>query len=153
DNVLCPIANTLKAGTTQLVLAMAEAGWADPAAQLDDPLAAFALVSRDLTLRQPLPLVGRGRHASAVEVQRRLADLAGQFVAPGECGAAVPDAAAVVLLWQDTLDRLARRDLQALTGRCDWVLKYLLLERFRGRRGLAWNSADMKCLDLLFSSL
>jgi proteasome accessory factor A len=153
DNVLCPVANVLKAGTTQLVLTMAEAGWADPAIQVDDPLAAFAEVSRDMTLRKPLALVGRGRHASAVEVQRRLADLAGEFVESGECGDAVPDAAAIVTLWQQTLDRLARRDLEALTGRCDWVLKYLLLDRFRGRRGITWNSAEMKCLDLLFSSL
>jgi len=153
DNVLCPVANLLKAGTTQLVLAMAEAGWADAAAQLDDPLAAFAEVSRDLTLKKALPLVGRGRQGSAVEIQRRLADLAGEFVASGEGGDAVPDAAAIVALWQETLDRLARRDLEALTGRCDWVLKYLLLDRFRARRGLAWESPDMKCLDLLFSSL
>jgi Pup amidohydrolase len=153
DNVLCPVANRLKAGTTQLVLAMAEAGWADPAAQLEDPLAAFAEVSRDLTLKKALPLVGRGRSASAVEVQRRLADLAGEFVASGECGDAVPDAAELVALWHETLDRLARRDLEALTGRCDWVLKYLLLDRFRGRRGLTWASPDMKALDLLFSSL
>jgi proteasome accessory factor A len=153
DNVLCPVANLLKAGTTQLVLAMAEAGWADPAAQLDDPLAAFAEVSRDLTLRKPLPLAGRGRHNTAVEVQRRLADLAGEFVASGECGDSVPGADAIVALWRETLDRLARRDLDALAGRCDWVLKYLLLDRFRGRRGLSWASPDMKCLDLLFSSL
>jgi proteasome accessory factor A len=151
--VLCPVANRLKAGTTQLVLAMAEAGWSDPAAQLDDPLTAFAEVSRDLTLRKPLPLVGHGRSASAVEVQRRLADLAGEFVASGECGDAVPGAAGIVALWQQTLDRLARRDLESLIGRCDWVLKYLLLDRFRGRRGLSWSSPDMKALDLLFSSL
>jgi proteasome accessory factor A len=153
DNVLCPIANLLKAGTTQLVLALAEAGWADPATQLDDPLAVFAEVSRDLTLQKPLPLVGRGRQHTAVEVQRRLADLAGEFVGSGECGDAVPDAARIVALWHETLDRLARRDLDALAGRCDWVLKYLLLDRFRGRRGLSWASPDMKCLDLLFSSL
>jgi proteasome accessory factor A len=153
DNVLCPVANVLKAGTTQLVLALAEAGWADAAAQLDDPLGAFAEVSRDLTLKKPLPLVGRGRQGTAVEVQRRLADLASEFVASGECGDAVPDAAAIVALWHETLDRLARRDLEALTGRCDWVVKYLLLDRFRGRRGLSWAAPEMKCLDLRFSSL
>src|SRR5262249_26335548 len=153
DNVLCPVANLLKAGTTQLVLAMAEAGWADPAAQLGDPLAASAEVSRDLTLKKPLPLVGRGRHASAVEVQRRLADLAGEFVASGECGDAVPGAAAVVSLWHDTLDRLARRDLEGPTGRSRRVVKALVADGFRGRRGLSWASPDVKCLDLLFSSL
>src|SRR5262249_24177303 len=150
DNVLCPVANLLKAGTTQLVLAKAEAGWADPAVQLDDPLAAFAEGSRGLTLRRPLPPVRRGRHNPAVRAQGRLA---GEFVASGECGDAVPGADAIVRLWQETLERLGRRDLEALTGRCDWVLKYLLLDRFRGRRGLTWTSPDMKCLDLLFSSL
>jgi proteasome accessory factor A len=153
DNVLCPVANLLKAGTTQLVLAMAEAGWADPGVQLDDPLAAASDVSRDLTLRKPLPLAGRGRKASAVEVQQRLADLAGEFVASGDCGDAVPDAEAVVACWRQTLRLLARRDLDALAGRCDWVLKYLLLDRFRGRRGLSWSSPEVKCLDLLFASL
>ncbi len=153
DNVLCPIANLLKAGTTQLVLAMAEAGWADMSLQLDDPLAAFAEVSRDMTLQQPLTLVGRGRSASAVEVQRQLADLAGEFIASGECADAVPDAEMIVALWRETLDRLAKRDLDGLSGRCDWVLKYLLLDRFRGRKGLTWQSPEMKCWDLLFASL
>jgi hypothetical protein len=54
DNVLSPVANFLKAGTTQLVLALAEAGWADPALLLNDPLAACQEVSRDLTLKKPL---------------------------------------------------------------------------------------------------
>jgi proteasome accessory factor A len=153
DNVLCPAANYLKAGTTQLVLAMAEAGWADPAAVLDDPLAAAPEVSRDLTLKQPLAMAGRGRRHTAVEVQRRLADLAGEFVASGECGDAVPDAEAIVAAWRETLDLLERRELGALARRCDWVLKYLLLDRFRARKGLSWSSAEVKALDLLFASL
>jgi proteasome accessory factor A len=153
DMALMPVANYLKAGTTQLVLALAEAGWADPALQLDDPLEAGWDVSRDLTLRQPLALAGRGRRASAVEVQRRLADLAGEFVASGEADACVPGAADVVACWQETLDWLARRELGALARRCDWALKYLLLDRQRGRRGLSWDSAEIKCLDLRYANL
>ncbi|MBY0528461.1 MAG: proteasome accessory factor PafA2 family protein [Gemmataceae bacterium] len=153
DNVLSPIANYLKAGTTQLVLAMAEAGWADPALLLDDPLDACAEVSRDLTLKQPLQLAQRGRQAAAVQVQKSLADLAGEFVASGEAKENVPGAEQIIAAWQQTLALLAERDLTALARRCDWALKYLLLDRQRGRRGLTWQSPEMRCLDLRYASL
>jgi len=65
DNVLCPIACYLKAGTTQLVLAMMESGWSDPSLLLDDPLGAAMEVSRDLSLKAPLRLARR-------RVERRL---------------------------------------------------------------------------------
>jgi proteasome accessory factor A len=153
DNALCPIANYLKAGATQLVLAMLEAGWAEPLLVLDDPLAACWEVSRDRTLAQPLALVGRGRKATAVEVQQGLVDLAGEFVASGEAGDSVPGAEAIVACWKETLDWLVRRDLGALARRCDWALKYLLLDRQRSRRGLGWRSPELKCLDLRYASL
>jgi proteasome accessory factor A len=153
DMALMPTANYLKAGTTQLVLALAEAGWADPAVQLDDPLAAAWEVSRDLTLKQPLALAGRGRKETAIEIQRRLADLAGEFVAAGLADTCVPGAAEIVACWQQTLDWLARRDLAALARRCDWALKYLVLDRQRGRRGLSWDSPELKVLDLRYASL
>src|SRR5205085_1907421 len=60
---------------------------------------------------------------------------------------------AIVACWQQTLELLARRDLAALSRRCDWALKYLLLDRQRGRRGLTWQSPEIKCLDLLYASL
>jgi hypothetical protein len=153
DMVLMPLANYLKAGTTQLVLALAEAGWADPTLLLDDPLAAAWEVSRDLTLAMPLALAGRGRKATAVEIQRRLADLAGEFVASGAADACVPGARDIVACWQQTLDLLAANDIGALARRCDWALKYLILDRQRGRRGLSWTSPEIKVLDLRYASL
>jgi proteasome accessory factor A len=153
DLALMPTANYLMAGTTQLVLAMAEAGWADPLIQLDDPLAAAWEISRDLTLARPLAMASRGRRATAVDVQRRLADLAGEFVSVGLADNCVPGAPDIVACWQQTLDWLARRDLAALSRRCDWALKYLVLERQRARRGLSWDSADLKCLDIRYASL
>jgi len=153
DNVLSPIANLLKAGTTQLVLALAEAGWAEPDLLLDDPLAAAHEVSRDLSLQRPLAMARRGRSWTAVEVQRALLELAREFVAAGRTDGVVPGAAAIVECWEQTLDLLARRDLAALAGRCDWALKFLLLQRHLGRRGLTWNSSEMKVLDLLFASV
>lgn len=153
DRVLCPVANYLMAGTTQLVLAMAEAGWVDLTLLLDDPLEAAHEVSRDLTLKKPLAMAQRGRKRTAVEVQKGLADLAGEFVASGAAGAAVPGAERIVGCWQETLELLARRDLAALARRCDWALKYLLIDRHRGRKGLSWSAPEARCLDLRYSSL
>jgi proteasome accessory factor A len=153
DRVLCPVANFLMAGATQLVLAMAEAGWADPDLLLDDPLAAAHEVSRDLSLKRLLPLARRGRNRTAVEVQKGLADLAAEFVASGQAAGAVPGAEAVVACWRETLDLLARRDLAPLARCCDWALKYLLLDRQRGRKGWSWAAPEVKALDLRYSSL
>src|SRR5262249_7801694 len=37
--------------------------------------------------------------------------------------------------------------------RVDWALKYLVLDRQRGRRGLMWQSPELKALDLRYASL
>jgi proteasome accessory factor A len=153
DNTLAPVASYLKAGTTQLVLAMLEAGWVDPGLLLDDPLASAWEVSRDLSLSRPLRLAGRGRFGTAVEVQRCLAEMASEFVTSGEAGDAVPDAGQIVACWLQTLDMLLRRDLVALARRVDWALKFLVLDRQRGRRGLSWQSPEIKALDLRYASL
>ena len=153
DMVLSPIANILKAGTTQLVLAMIEAGWTDPALCLDDPLAAASEISRDLQLNGLFRTTVRGRAMTAVEMQQALATLAGEFVASGAADGIVPDAEQIVALWLETLELLRRRELEALAGRCDVWLKYILLERHRGQRCLSWSSAETRVADSLFASL
>jgi proteasome accessory factor A len=153
DRALMPTANYLMAGATQLVLAMAEAGWIEVDLLLDDPVEAAQEVSRDMTLRKPLRMAKRGKAMPALEIQRVLADLAAEFVADGLADVAVPGAAEIVKCWQETLDLVKRRDLAGLMHRCDWALKYLLLERHRGRKGLTWNDAEMQMLDGRYSSL
>jgi len=153
DMVLAPVANILKAGTTQLLLVMIEAGWADPTLCLDDPVAAASQVSRNLGLQQKLPTAVRGRCLTAVEIQQALANLAGEFVATGAAEGIVPGAEEIVTLWLDTLDLLSRREIDGLARRCDCWLKYLLLDRQRGRRGLSWSSDDLRVADSLFASI
>jgi proteasome accessory factor A len=153
DTVLAPMANFLQAGTTQLILAMCEAGRADPRLQLDDAVGAASEISRDLSLRQKLPTAVPGVSATAVEIQQQLAEQAGEFVDTGAVDEAVPDAREIVVQWQSTLELLRERDVEALARRCDNWLKYLLLDRQRGRRGVAWQSDAMRMLDMQFSSL
>jgi proteasome accessory factor A len=153
DNALAPVANFLKAGTTQLVLAMLEDDWVEPGLLLDDPLGSAWEVSRDLTFSAPLRLVGRGRHTTAVALQKALCDLAGEYVASGEMEDAVPDAEDILTCWRQTLEMIERRDLAALSRRVDWALKYLVLQRQIARHGLSWQSPDIKALDLRYASL
>lgn len=153
DNVLCPLANRLKVGTMQLVLAMCEAGWADPTLQYDDPVAAAAEISRDMTLDLPLRTSVRGRAMTALEMQQALADLAGEFVASGAAANSVPNPDNLVDDWQAALQFLRQRDLENLAPRFDAWLKYLLLDRQRGRKGISWRSPDMKALDLMYASI
>jgi len=147
DMVLSPDANWLKAGTTQLVLAMIEAGFADPTLLLDDPVAAASEISRDLSLKQRFRTAVRGRTMTALEIQAAYANLAGEFVASGAAGA-VPEAEQIVAKWRETLDFLQHREAEALARSCDCWLKYLLIERMRGRRGLAWSSGECRVADL-----
>lgn len=153
DMVLSPVANILKAGTTQLVLAMIEAGWTDLTLCLDDPVSAASEISRDLKLRQMHATSVRGRQMTALEVQLAFANLAGEFVSCGQAEGVVPDAERIVALWLETLDFLVHREKEALARRCDAWLKYLMLDRQRGRNHLSWDSAEMRVTDSLFASL
>jgi proteasome accessory factor A len=153
DNYLAPIAGYLMAGTTQLICAMGEAGWIDPALQLDDSLAGAIEVSRDLSLGCRLPMAKRGLRMTAAEIQSALADQAGEFLTSGRLDGAVPDAEAIVDCWKVTTEMARRRDLDALAGRCDWALKYLLLDRHRGRKGLTWQSPELMYLNILYASV
>lgn len=153
DNVLCPHANLLKAGTSQLVLAMMEAGWIDPSIQLDDPLAAASEISRDLTLSRRFPTVVRGRPMTAVEIQRAIYNLACEFVAAGMADGIVPDARKILEVWGLILDLLARREFGELARHLDAFLKLSLLQRHRARTGCGWDSASMKAIDLMYSSI
>ena len=114
--------------------------------QLDDPLAAFAEVSRDLTLRQA---AAPGRPRTHAPAPSRCSGASPTWPASSS-----PPASAATPCRTPRRSSLcgARRSTgwrgatsKRLTGRCDWVLKYLLLDRFRGRRGLTWASPDMKC--------
>jgi Pup amidohydrolase len=153
DNALAPTARYLMAGTTQLVCAMGEAGWIDPNLQLDDPVDSALEVSRDLSLCRQLPMARRGSRMTAAEIQSGLIDQAKSFLAAAPAGDAVPGADAIIKCWEETIELIRRRETEALARRCDWALKFLLLDRHRGRKGLAWQSPELKYLDILFSDL
>jgi proteasome accessory factor A len=153
DSTLCHVATVLKVGVLQVVLAMLEAGGGSLAPILDDPLQAIVRWSHDPTLRRRARLAS-GRELTAVEHQLLMLEEVKPFVDAGGCDGVVARARDIVALWEETLQLLERRDLDALAGRLDWALKLTLLERALARRPrLGWRSPEIKHLDHLYSSL
>ena len=140
----------LKFGTTSLVLAAIEAG--DERLDLlilAEPVDAVIAVSRDLSLRAPLPLAD-GSSASAVDIQRALLEIARDYARDAE-------EALVIARWEDLLARLARDPLEC--GRdVEWVAKLGLLNRIRERNATAtglpaWDDARLVAADIHWSDL
>jgi hypothetical protein len=152
DSTLCDVATLLKVGTLQMVVAMIEAERVDPTLALDDPLEALERWSGDPTLSTRARTVG-GDAVTAVELQGRFLAAARRFADTGGFDASVARAAEILALWHDTLQQLRARDVEALAGRLDWVLKHRLLQRAMEQRGLGWDAPAIKHLDLLYASL
>lgn len=144
----------LRVGTTALVLDLIEAGRA-PAIRLTDPVAALRAVSHDPTLKTAVS-TDRGP-MTAVEIQRLYLEAAvthaGRVSTPG-LPHAVPDTetAEVLEAWEDVLTDLAEDPARA-ADRVDWVAKLQLLESYRRRDGLDWESARLGLIDLQYHDL
>lgn len=153
DTTLCEVATFLRAGTLQVVVAMLEAGWTDPACVVSNPVAALGVWSRDLMLGAAVP-TDDGRRITAVDLQCRFVESARRFVAAGGCDGLVPDADRILALWEDTVDRFRARDFDGLSRRLDWLLKRRILQAALARHPeLSWRSPPLRHLDQMYASL
>jgi proteasome accessory factor A len=152
DNNLCHVANLLKIGVMQIVLAMIEADKVKPDLMLEDPVKAAVRWSHDADLKQRCQLVS-GKQVTAVELQLMILEAARKCGTAGDLDT-VPRFNEILDLWEDTLLKLEATDYHELTARLDWVLKLHILNRARQRDpGLSWKSAKIKYLDHIYSSL
>jgi proteasome accessory factor PafA2 len=145
DANLCEVANLVKVGAMLLVLRAASIGALPAPVELADPLRAFRTVSRDLTLRMPLPLAGGGA-LTALDLQERYLDACRAMV---EREGEVPGDGPVLARWEALL-AAARRDPAELAGHVDWATKLALLRAFRSRHGLAETHDRVRMLDLQY---
>jgi proteasome accessory factor A len=139
DSTMSETTTLLKAGATDLVLRMAQAGARLPDLTLDSPVQALGEVSRDITGRHRLRLT-RGRAMSALDIQRAYLARATDF-ADG------PVARRVLGLWERALDAIETGNLGAVAREIDWVIKYQLIERDRAgaaEADLAYHDIDRR---------
>ena len=151
DANLCEAATYLKMGSTSLVLALIEDGGIGEDLVLADPVKEMHAVSHDPTLKHALMLKD-GRLMTALEIQRRYLERA-EALARRQAVTAVDEQTADVLLrWARVLDDL-EADPRLAADRVDWAAKLSILDGYRRRDGLDWDSARLQLIDLQYSDI
>jgi proteasome accessory factor A len=140
----------LKAGATDLVLRMAEAGTLPSALTLASSASqVIDEVCGDITGRALLPLAD-GRQASVLGIQREYLARAADFA--GEHGADTGSERALGL-WQRALDAIGAGNLDAIAREIDWVIKYQLIERYRAANDLPLSAPQVAQADLAYHDI
>jgi proteasome accessory factor A len=154
DANLCEVATFLKVGTTALVLAMIEDDISGSRSLvLADPVTAMHDVALDRTFTTPL-LMADGSTATALAIQWELYSLARKYADDRglECLGAEPIGETVLRRWEEVLNGL-ETDPMTLARQVDWVAKLQLIEAYRDRHGLGWDSQRVAALDLQYHDL
>jgi proteasome accessory factor A len=154
DANLSEISTFLKLGTTSLVLTLIEQGWfVDNGIDLgvENPVAALRAVSHDPSLTHVLTLRD-GRSMTAVQLQMEYLDQARKYVDDRLGTDADDETREVLARWESVLTRLESDPMQC-SRELDWVAKLSLLEGYRSRDGLGWESPRLQLVDLQYSDV
>jgi Pup amidohydrolase len=144
----------LRVGTTALVLDLIESGKV-PAIRLNDPVQALKDISHDPTLTSTVA-TNQGP-LTALQIQQQYVQAAidhAREVSAPRLPHAAPDTetAELVEAWADLLTDLGE-DISKAADRVDWVAKWELLESYRRRDGLSWDSPQLGMIDLQYHDL
>ncbi|HVK21399.1 MAG TPA: depupylase/deamidase Dop [Actinokineospora sp.] len=148
DANLAETSTYLKVGTTALVLDMIESGIRFDHLKLADPVRAVHVISHDPTLKATVEL-SNGRKFTGLDIQSAYLDMIAEHLDRTETDRVSLD---VLRTWGEILDAL-KRDPMECADRLDWPAKLRLLEGFRARDGLSWNSPRLQLVDLQYSDV
>jgi proteasome accessory factor A len=124
DANLCEVAQALRIGVTALVLEAIESGAISDWPVLRKPFDALDALNRDPALQLSLELES-GERLTAIEIQHRYLERVKRVLDPASLSRA-PWKGAVLRMWEETLDQLAR-DPEGLRDRVDWIAKRTIL--------------------------
>jgi len=150
DSNMSETTTMLKVGSADLVLRMIEAGVVMRDLTLENPIRAIREISHDMTGRRLVKLAN-GRELSGLQIQREYLERAAAF-ADLE-GLDDPMHKSVLELWQRTLTAIETQDLAQVGTEIDWVMKYLLLDRYAAKHNLSWTSPRIAQLDLAYHDI
>jgi proteasome accessory factor A len=148
DANMSEVSNYLKTGTMAIVLSLVEDDAIDTDFSLENPVAAYRAVSRDLTCREPIRLKD-GRSLSPIDLQREFLALAHRYYRTRDAEPWVRD---VLARWERVLDRLAEDPLQ-LGRELDWVIKHQLIDNYMAKHQLEWNDSRVQMIDLQYHDI
>lgn len=149
DANLAEVSTYLKIGTTSLVLSLVEDGVFDFDLMPDRPVEQMHRVSHDPSLKHTMRLAD-GRTITAVQMQIEFCERVSKHVRDQ----GVDDQATLDVIdrWESVLSTL-ETDPMSLASELDWVAKLTLLEGYRERDGLDWDSPRLALVDLQYSDV
>ncbi|OHA03315.1 MAG: hypothetical protein A3I44_01840 [Candidatus Sungbacteria bacterium RIFCSPLOWO2_02_FULL_51_17] len=143
DSNMSPLSSFLRLGTTHLVLrAREEYGAQAPVILAVPGPQALKSISRDLTLKEPVPLLG-GHTYTAIEIQRSYLDMVLRTIRNFS-----PEEEEIISRWGDALDRLDHNP-ESMSRELDWVIKL----SFLNASGLAFASPKARFADFLYAEI
>ncbi len=151
DANMSEISTYLKVGTTALVLAMIEAKFLTDDLAVVQPVRELHEISHDPSLRHRVQLAD-GRTMTALDLQGEYLDRARKFVDDRLGDDADTQTLDVLARWESVLTRLGQ-DAFLLARELDWVAKLRLLEGYRDRDHLDWDSPHLQLVDLQYSDV
>ncbi len=151
DANLSEISTYLKVGTTSLVLAMIEANYLVDDLSIVNPVHELHDISHDWHLEHEIQM-SDGRRLTALQLQLEYLDRARKFVDDRFGDDADPQTRDVLSRWESVLTRLSS-DPMSLADELDWVAKLRLLEGYRDRDGLSWDSSRLELVDLQYADI
>ncbi len=149
DSNMSETTTLLKVGATDLVLRMIEAGVVFRDLTLENPIRAIREISHDMTGQRKVRLAN-GREASALEIQREYQTKASDFL---DRRGGDATAHRVVELWGRALHAVETGDLDLIAREIDWVAKWVLIDRYRARNGIALSHPRVAELDLKYHDI
>ncbi|WOO98311.1 Pup--protein ligase [Micrococcus terreus] len=150
DSNMSETTQLVRFGATDLVLRMIEAGWSLGDHQMENPIRSIRQVSHDLSGTAQLNLRS-GRHRSALQLQEHYLEQATRFVAAH--GPHHDRVAAVLDLWERSLEAVRTQDFTGIDTEIDWAIKHRFLTRYRDRNGLADDAPRLDQLDLSYHDI
>jgi Pup amidohydrolase len=151
DANLAEASTYLKMGSTSLVLAIIEAGGLAEDLVLADPVREIHAVSHDPTLQHRLTLRD-GRRLTALEIQRVYLEAAAKLAEEQAVAGVDEQTADILARWDRVLVDLGE-DPRLAADRVDWVAKLALMEGYRRRDGLDWDSPRLELVDLQYADI
>jgi proteasome accessory factor A len=151
DANLAEAATYLKMGSTSLVLAIIEAGGLRSELTLADPVREIHAVSHDTTLQHRLTLKD-GRRLTALEIQRAYLEAAAELAESQAVAGVDAQTADILARWDRVLVDLAE-DPRLAADRVDWAAKLSLIDGYRRRDSLGWDSARLELVDLQYADI
>src|ERR1700760_1808616 len=155
DANMSEVATYLKVGTTALVLSMIEDKFLDRARDgdlsLEASVADLRAISHDPSLKK-LVTLRSGRKMTAIQLQMEYLELARKYTEDKFGSDVDPMTTDVLNRWESVLNRLSDDPMQ-LSRELDWVAKLELLEGYRTRDGLDWDSPRLQLVDLQYSDV